>query len=501
MSVVNLKKVLEENSKFKKTFSIDNTDIEKEEVTVFLSYDISDSTHKKIVYHKEWTKIIEILLNAQKDFQIMDFWKFNGDEVLFKCNVSSVDFICKLIERAFSQLESMQDLMQDKINNITLKGTMWIAMTSGNLSKYPMNYRFMIKENIDYFGKNIDEGFRLTKWSSMKKIAIDPKIVYILLDGLHKLKGKRSLSTEERDLEREINNILQKIHFIGDVFCKGIWNNYPYPVYWYYEVDALSDIRYGEYLNGVHIWRNKPSPIIANYAEEKQKIFDMFMEVDVKNDVVKLIKKLNGYGVSNRTATGKANLYFMVVCINPNTGSVLIAQRSSKRKHLKGVWDFGNVKYQKIAMEEIIKSKYKSTFGIDIELIKDKDRDNSLKPYSYCTIYRNKMPHNGIMFYATIQTENKMSDEELSSHINETIKSNGFRNYQAVEFVSLEMVNESKFEFNELTLEDIRLDSQEAPNNKDYTSLNPRIGIMHFKASIKDAIKEWRLNNNEDVKE
>lgn len=47
MPVDNLAKVLDENSKFKKTLGNDDTDINKEDVTVFLSYDISDSTRKK----------------------------------------------------------------------------------------------------------------------------------------------------------------------------------------------------------------------------------------------------------------------------------------------------------------------------------------------------------------------------------------------------------------------------------------------------------------------
>ena len=467
----------------------------KEEITVFLSYDISDSTRFKSLHPHEWANVIAILLDAQKDFQLMDFWKFNGDEILFKCTVYSIDFLCKLIERAFSQLEFMHDKMQESIKNIALKGTIWIALTCGELREYQSNYRFIIKENIDFSGKNIDEGFRLTKCSSMKKIAIDPKIVYILLDGVEKLKShSTSYSGSERELERNIINILGKISFVGDVCCKGVWDDRPYPIYWYFERDEQSGIRYGEFLNGVHLWNKQIKPIYDvnddRWKIEKSDMKKMFLQVNAKEDVTKIIEKLTHFGEPpNRASAGKANLYFMVVCINPNSGSVLIAQRSSTRKHLKGVWDFGNVKYQNIAMEEIIKSKYKSLFGIDISLSKDTERDNSIRPYSYCTIYRNNLPHNGIMFYATIQTQRKSTDEQLINRISKVISKD--KDYQKVMFISPKMIEDNKLNFEELSLDEIKLDSKMVPENKDYSSSNK--GIMHFSASIKDAMKKFDL--------
>ena len=67
----------------------------------------------------------------------------------------------------------------------------------------------------------------------------------------------------------------------------------------------------------------------------------------------------------------------MVVCINPKTNKVMIAKRSSQRKHLKNVWDFGNAKYQNVNMKDTIKKEYKNTFEIDIDLILDENRGNN----------------------------------------------------------------------------------------------------------------------------
>lgn len=497
----NYEKVLEENSYLKNLGELDSVGKKniQEEIFVFLSYDITDSTKLKANFPSEWANAISVLLEAINEVQFMDFWKFNGDEILFKCNIGSVDFLCKLIERSYKQLESLQDAMQKHIKCLTLKGTLWIALTTIDLTNYHSNYRFLVKENVDFSGKNIDEGFRLTKCSSMKKLAIDPKIVYILLEKaleLEDVNDDDECVDEKRALERSIKNILNRTYYIGDALCKGIWDNKPYPIYWFYEVDASSGIRYGEFLNGIHLWREEHISLYKAINNEIRSMKRMFQQVDAMNEVESIIKRLQLFGVRNRSSAGKANLYFMVVCINPATGSVLIAQRSSLRKHLKGVWDFGNVKYQKIAMEEVIKSKYKGTFGIDIDILKDFDRGNSLKPFSYCTIYRNNMPHNGIMLYALIKTNEQMSDIELANQITEKIKANYL--YQKVKFVDQNEIGNIFSRYTELTLSEICLDSQTAPKNTDYSDKN--VGIMNFYASIKDAIEVWNNLSKEWLK-
>lgn len=501
MALINYQKVLEENM-FLRDLSnstvVEDID-DKAQIFMFLSYDISDSTKLKSIYPREWANAISVLLDAQEEVQFMDFWKFNGDEVLFKCNISSIYFLCKLIERAYSQLESLQDAMQKHIKSLTLKGTLWIALTNADLSNYHNNYRFAVKENIDFSGKNIDEGFRLTKCSSMKKLAIDPKIVYILLRRafeLEKESNNVNYSQEKRMLERSIKGILNRIHFIGDAFCKGVWDNNPYPIYWFYELDNPSGIRYGEFLNGIHLWRKVPDSLYECREHEFALMTHMFQQVGVADEIESIDKKFQLFGEPNRASAGKSNLYFMVVCINPTTGSVLIAQRSNSRKHLKGVWDFGNVKYQNIAMEEVIKSKYKSTFGIDIDILKDPKRAGSLKPFGYCTIYRNNMPHNGIMLYANIHTDKPLNDEDLTKQVTEKISAGCL--YQKIKFVSQDEIDNSKFTYDELTLDEICFDSQTAPNNTDYTT--KKKGIMNFSASIKDAMDVWNNLSKKGIK-
>ncbi len=501
MALINYQKVLDENIFLRDLGNINVVeDIDnKEEIFVFLSYDISDSTKLKSIYPHEWANAISILLNAQEEVQFMDFWKFNGDEVLFKCNISSIYFLCKLIERSYSQLESLQDAMQKHINSLTLKGTLWIALTNVGLNNYQNNYRFTVKGNIDFSGKNIDEGFRLTKCSSMKKLAIDPKIVYILLKRafeLEKESNRTDYSQEKRTLERAIKGILNRIHFIGDAFCKGVWDNNPYPIYWFYELDNPSGIRYGEFLNGIHLWRKELEPLYEYKDREFTLMTQMFQQVGIADEIENIDKKFQLFGEPNRTSAGKSNLYFMVVCINPTTGSVLIAQRSNLRKHLKGVWDFGNVKYQNIAMEEVIKSKYKSTFGIDIDILKDPNRAGSLKPFGYCTIYRNNMPHNGIMLYARIHADKPLNDEELAKQITEKINIGSL--YQEIKFVSQDEIYNNKFTYDELTLDEICFDSQTAPKNTDYSRCKK--GIMNFSASIKDAMDVWKKISKEGIK-
>lgn len=488
-----ISKICNDNENYRSTGNAIDKIIE--EITVFLSYDITDSTKLKYKHPKGWASIIHLLLKAKEDFNLMNFWKFNGDEVLFRCNISSVEFLCSLIETAFIHLESMQDRMQQVINDISVKGTIWIALTSNSLEEYKNNYRFIVRDEMDFSGRNIDEGFRLTKCSSMKKIAIDPKIVYILLHFIQELdNGTASLNAKERTLCRKIKEILGKIHFIDDVCCKGVWDDKPYPVYWYYETDKLSGIRYGEFLNGVHLWQKDLMSLDKNCTDISETMKSMFFQVGVLSDVEAIINKLEYTGEPTRNWAGKVNLYFMVACINPITGSVLIAQRGKERKHLKGVWDFGNVKYQNIVMKEVIQSTYEDLFGINISIIEDEMRGGNIKPFGYCTVYRNHLPHNGIMCYAFIQNSQSLSDEEIVKHIKQHITSHASNgestNYQDVTFVSIAKLSSEEFSFSELTLDEIRSDSQAAPNNLDYTDKNK--SIMYFKASIQGAMSEWK---------
>lgn len=482
---------------------IKNTPSEMEsqkQLMLFLSFDITDSTKLKLRYPKEWANVIHILLSSK--FQPMEVWKFNGDEVLYKRNVTSLEFILKILAQAYKFMESLQKQMKVHINEISVKSTIWLAVTEQDLNEYRYNYSFKFEEFNDFVGKSIDEGFRLTKCSSMQKIACDPKLVYIVLDAYEYLKHGvtgfsdsrfcRSVSScDKSEMLKQIGELLKNLHLVGYAKCKGVWDNNPYPIYWYYSNSSGNGIHYSEYLNGEHLWQKETiHPLFEDsrgYQPALENIRSIFEQMQIVPEIEEIYDILELDGEIAVSSEGKANLYFMVACVNPKTNKVLIAKRSPTRKHLKNVWDFGNVKYQNVKMKGIIEKDYKNTFGIDIKLFTDAERMDYIKPYGYCTIYRNSRAHNGILCYALIDNPKDLSEEELIDYIN---------NYKADIYSEVRFVDEKDVSgFRELTLDDIIEDSKSAENgsNEPYTE---NCGIMFFRNSIENAIAEYKKKFN-----
>lgn len=65
----------------------------------------------------------------------------------------------------------------------------------------------------DILGKRTDEGFRLTKFTDKNILCLSAELTYLI---------------KKLDSDKEIN-----INHIGYATLKGIWNNNPYPIYWY----------------------------------------------------------------------------------------------------------------------------------------------------------------------------------------------------------------------------------------------------------------------------
>lgn len=457
---------------------------------LFLSYDITNSTELKVKYPKEWANIINILVK-DVSFDMLSIWKFNGDEVIYGTEINGISILCEIIEEAYKSLFIIQNEMKKNISEITIKGTLWIALTEDNLSKYEDNFEFPCNGVIDYVGKHIDEGFRLSKYSSMAKMAIDPKIVYLLLNANVKFdkicqEEKALEDVKKYNLGHKLCGILKNIRLIGYSHLKGVWGSFPYPIYWYYDQNPQGDIFYGEYLNSDHLWGKKLCSLINDEYDSAcsclHKLEQVFKQVGVIKEIKRVQENIKLFGEYSKSQVDKANLYFMVACVNPVTFNVMIAKRSKDRKHLKGVWDFGNVKYQNVDMRKTIEKEYKNTFGIDIKLLTDSGRGNNLRPFGYCTIYRNCKAHNSILLYATINNPKRLNDEELI----ELINNNKNDKYQEVRFVN---GNEDLKDFKSLDLNEIRIDSEKAEKNANgiYDDYN---SIMYFENSVKGAIVE-----------
>ena len=461
---------------------------------LFVSFDVCNSTELKVKYQRDWIEMVEVLLSNK--LSNMSFWKFNGDEILYCTEVHSLSFIIELIKDVSRHVDFLQSELKTRFNeSIFIKSTIWIAqVNSGEIDELNTltNVEFYKDDLCDYVGINIDEGFRLCSHASPRKVVLDPKLVYLLLESYRE--DFYTDNTKSIPLfQKYVKDIIEHIYFYQFVSCKGIWKNRKYPTYWYIPNNIEEKVHYDE----VEDIANFKSIMDSSSTESKKDATDsayrflrrIFNNVEVQEQVEALVESFKEYkeeDTQKRTET-VANLYYMVTCINPTTGHILLAKRTSTRQHLKGVWDFGNVKFQKVDIPTYITKAYKDTFGIDIELQTDETRGGNVVPHGCCKIYRNCNPHNGLLCHAIIQNP-RGDDAELVDYINNYIQDRN--KYSEVKFINSDLAKEiSK---NELTIDEIRDDSEYASRGINNIENTDEKCLMYICNSIKSAEKYYQ---------
>lgn len=158
---------------------------------LFLSIDICGSTSFKHTRRYWIETIVKITKTLTDHFEGKQFkvWKFLGDEILFYKTFDSEQIESDLIEVI---------KFKDKFNEtatLKIKCTLWSAdFDQAGL----LNRIFSPKNQIDFLGRHIDFGFRLTKFAEPETVIIDPfiasllkssKKVYPDFKGNKKLKG------------------------------------------------------------------------------------------------------------------------------------------------------------------------------------------------------------------------------------------------------------------------------------------------------------------------
>ena len=169
-------------------------------------------------------------------------WKFVGDEILFYVPILSYSDTVVHIKHFADALRAYNAYLigksgkaenngddNDYKKTIRCKGTCWLA-------GFPLNNRIVLipigdsqELIIDFIGSSIDCGFRLTKFSTPRKLVVSFELIWILATAY-----KNSQST----LAGWMN-----FWFEGKHELKGVNNSRPYPVFWVdLEYDADSNI-------------------------------------------------------------------------------------------------------------------------------------------------------------------------------------------------------------------------------------------------------------------
>lgn len=371
-----------------------NSIMQKEELVLFVSFDLVNSTKFKTYNYLNWFNVIyEITDKIREGVKSIDgnfqLWRSIGDEVVFTIVVSNRKKVEMIIQKVFDLVNKIHLSIKDgsifsssktireinicelrEQNILSIKATAWIALVSNDIEKdefkYNLRYDYHVADNVrvvEFQGNDIDTGFRISKkCTNPRRLTLSLELAYILSESKY---------------------IKSKLHIIAYDKLKGIWDNRLYPVIWYHdeyvagctiensffydEEDQQELVRkYNESLKDENNYRNKDINIIfEKIINDRNLLFKMDRIVD----------KLDGKSDSeSRKALNIPSefieMHCVAVCLN-DENKIFMAQRSDKSDIYGGLWEFGCCEIsQGVTFKEALIEGYKREFNIDIDVEK-----------------------------------------------------------------------------------------------------------------------------------
>lgn len=392
-SLILKKDSIKQNEHFRKVF-------------IFTSIDLVNSTTFKNE-HSDWVKVFTEFYGIVKSEFTKEnkvVWKSIGDELLFYEEIVEMLDLLKYPSSIFRLMEKCERILYEKIpktrKKLFLKGAMWVSSVKEEEDRLEENKDIKnvilnFGDNLpDFIGPDIDEGFRLSKYTSQNKLVIDAKLSNLM----YRYKD---------DIYRHCDYVVEdRLRIVGYRKLKGIWNDRLYPIIWYH--------KNWDNPESMYLYDEHESTDIVNEIKERlykvetiKKIEKIFDETNRKNEVElleKIIKEANkNKKLSLVIEKNLVELHLAAVCIDENTDKILIIERV-ERDILNKTWEFGCAKAKRnLTVEESILKEYKEDFGIDISIIKDKKRDMDPQPIPIAIYNINDNPpmHKGILFVAT----------------------------------------------------------------------------------------------------
>lgn len=416
-----------------------------ENVLLFFSFDIVNSSLYKTVNYYGWSIVIDGILSSIRNYikskiKSAEVWRVLGDEIIFIVKIcdksvlfeyveiiyETLVFFCSSIESGtlFEGMDEISDVVTELVklqDVISLQSTAWIANVTdkkaikGNKckSKYIENVFEEIEENprykfYEFMGVDIDAGFRLSKETRAGRLAVSFELAYLMV------------------LEKN-GNYVKNLNIVSYRSLKGVWNNSAYPIIWYYDKEKHNNVTFSKSMSFDAI---EQDDIYVEYFGKKK--FADYMYRDVRGALKKVCKdrKLknkidNIERVIEKDASfnkqyiniARLELHCVAVCFN-NFGKIFCVQRADNVSYMPLKWEFGCAKanYEECLSDTIVK-EYKRDFNVDISLCTDNNRkDEQPIPIAVYTINKNSEMHKGVIFIANIISE----DINLNSkkHVN-----------------------------------------------------------------------------------
>lgn len=409
-----------------------------EEVILFFSFDIVNSSMYKTINYFGWatvlTKLFEkIQWEVKEGIPSAELWRVLGDEAIFIVRIKHENEIYKYIDIIFHILTGIvndmksgkifkkilpssteQDHKLMKLQNImSLKAAAWIAPVKyigqanvGILNKEYENVSVLYDASNNYkifefLGNDIDTGFRISKKTCDRRLVVSFELAYML--------AKRT-------------DYLSRLFIITYERLKGIWGGKLYPIIWYHNKDICNNVCFEESFYYDEVDECDLIEDYFNNRENKNKIIkESYMFTDVMralnkilsdrnlNDKINNIYELIPGRIQNEVYINipRLELHCVAVCFNEEKNAILIAKRNNSKKSNGGKWEFGCAKASlKENFSQSVIREYKRDFSIDIELMMDSSREEKQPvPIAVYEVEKDGDLHKGIITIAKITNE------------------------------------------------------------------------------------------------
>lgn len=413
-------------------------------IELFFSFDIVNSSLYKDINYLEWPYVLTKLLTdiqkeITKDIPGAQLWRVLGDEIIFFVTIKDIEEIYTVIDAVYSVLvKSNIKLHNGKSNEknknlykkssiLGIQAAAWIAIIAKEEKEFEMydnifkRYRINGVQQINEFlGQDIDTGFRIKKETQKRRLVLSLELAKILSD-----------KTE----------YLSKLKIITYKKLKGVWNNRLYPIIWYhdekisgvafedsfyYDETTYSQLSKEYFLNRENEDGDLASYMFLNTRKALEKIIkDQDLE-EKMNRINEIIKNTSNDEKAVETEFDNKLLEFhcAAVCCDVENKKVFVVKRKN-RTFLPGLWEFGCAKANiEENLCDSIKKDYKNDFGIDIEIVCDKSRnDKEPNPIALYQIDKAEKLQKGVIVVAKIVA----GTEDIQSVIDEKRKHEKFR--------------------------------------------------------------------------
>lgn len=432
-------KRIKDSQELKKIHDDINKYTEKEELILFISFDLVNSSSYKTRNYSKWfpviIKITEYLKKSIKeDIKNAQLWRTIGDEAVFIVKIKNIEQLQDNIQSVFKILnKSIEEIKNGNIlgekvtneeknifiaqNTLSLKSTAWLApvkktkYTSEDISGNDHNLMYLYNHTgedgfpiFEFQGNDIDTGFRLTKQTRERRLTLSVELAYLL--------------TKNQLIDSKINIVSYKS-------LKGIWNGKIYPIIWYHD-DKIAGYKledsffYDEYykddITKEYIDKEYRKINFTENSTSFQKLRKIITDINILwkiNDIELLLDSAEDDKSDDMIIKGNKMLevHCVAIVFNKEKNKVLMFKRSGDTCDFGGKWDFGCCEVRNgQSFKENLEKDYQKKYGINIEVL------DPIKEYYFENSEKKVIP--GIRFIAKLKDETniKINDIEYEDY-------------------------------------------------------------------------------------